>query len=202
MRKIGIMGGTFDPIHNGHLILAKRAEEQLGLDEVRFVPAGLPPHKLDRHPGAGPEERLAMVRLATAAESLFTVSEYELKKTTLSYTWETLTAFHETEEGDFHLIIGGDSLKQFRNWREPQIISDLATLCATVRDEVGKSEAEEIANSLREEFGTRVVLIDMPNIEISSTMIRERVREGLSVRYYVPDAVADYITENDLYGRS
>jgi nicotinate-nucleotide adenylyltransferase len=190
--RIGFMGGTFDPIHLGHLRAAENAREGLGLDQVAFVPARVPPHR-DRPP-ANALDRFAMVALATAGHPHFVPSDLELQREGPSYTVDTLAALRAGRPDDaFVVIVGSDTFPEMRTWKESE---RLFALCAVAV--VGRpGEGGEEAPPLPEVRG--VERVGGPGLPISSSAIRERVRRGLSVRYLVPDAVADYIAKRGLY---
>jgi nicotinate-nucleotide adenylyltransferase len=182
--RIGILGGSFDPIHHGHLILARAAKEELGLDRIVFVPANKSPHKAETKPATA-EDRLKMVQLAIQGEEGFEASDIELKRPAPSYTIDTLrelTKLHP--EVELVLLIGADNAAKFDTWREPQEIRRLAEIA--VLDRAGSSA----------EQGWPVV---RRLIDISSTDIRARVAGGRSIRYLTPDSVCDYITAHGLY---
>ena len=190
--RIGFMGGTFDPIHLGHLRAAENAREGLGLDQVAFVPARVPPHQ-DRPP-SNALDRFAMVALATAGHPHFVPSDLELQREGPSYTVDTLAALRAGRPDDaFVVIVGSDTFPEMRSWKESE---RLFALCAVAV--VGRpGEGGEEAPPLPEVSG--VERVGGPGLPISSSAIRERVRRGLSVRYLVPDAVADYIAKRGLY---
>lgn len=199
-RRIGIMGGTFDPIHIGHLILAECAYEQFRLDTVRFMPSGNPPHKKDRTDGAADEERLEMVRLAIAGNPHFSLDAEEMYRTGYSYTSDTLTALRGRHpDTDYYFIIGADSLMALDTWHRPDTICQNCTLLAAVRDRIPLSVMEEKIEVLHEKYGADIRLLHSPNIELSSTDLRTRISEGKSLKYYIPDLVLDYIEKNGLY---
>jgi len=182
--RIGILGGSFDPIHHGHLILARAAKEELGLDRVFFVPANKSPHKTDTKP-ATPDDRLKMVQLAIQGEEGFEVSDTELKRPAPSYTVDTLRELRTLHPHDeFVLLIGADNAATFDTWREPEEIRRLAQIA--VLDRAGNAAAHDWPVVRR--------LVD-----ISSTDIRARAAAGRSIRYLTPAAVCDYITAHSLY---
>jgi nicotinate-nucleotide adenylyltransferase len=185
--KIGVLGGTFDPVHTGHLVLAETAREQLALDRVLFVPAGQPWRKAGRQiaPAA---DRVAMIRLAIEGNPAFEVSTVEMDRRGPSYTADTLRHLQSgLPEARLFFLLGGDALLDLPNWREPDVIRKLATLVVAVRErEAPPAEPGVIA-------------LAMPRIEISATAIRERVRSGLSIRYLAPEGVERYIREHGLY---
>jgi len=188
--KLGILGGSFDPIHLGHLRAAENAREALGLKEVRFIPAGEPPHK-PKDALSAAEDRLAMVRLATASNPAFVVSDLEVRRAGPSYTVETLLAIAaEPESHELFLIVGSDTLPEIPSWREPQRIFSLCTVAVAVRPGARRGETPA---------GARVLEVPGPELPLSATFVRHCAREGRSVRYLVPDAVADYIETRRLY---
>jgi nicotinate-nucleotide adenylyltransferase len=194
MRRIGLFGGTFDPPHVGHLVLAECARDRLGLDEVRFIPAGQPPHKRS-HPVSPRARRVAMVRLAVRGNPAFVVSTIEARRSGPSFTVETLRRVaSETPRARLYLLLGADSLDEFPTWREPEAILSLATLAVAGRP--GGSPRRP-KRALRGRG--RVAWLDNAEIDVSSSRVRARVRAGHSVRYLVPDAVAAYIARHRLY---
>lgn len=199
-QRIGLLGGTFDPPHIAHLLLAERAREQLALERVLWVPAGAPWRKAER-PVSGARHRAAMVERAIADNHAFELSTVELKREGPSYTVETLDQLAaESPEVEWVLLLGQDALGELPNWREPERIVKLATLAVAgrVRDEANSGELEHGPGAR----GTESITIDMPRLEISGTEIRARVAAGRSIRYLVPDAVREYIEEQGLYRRS
>jgi nicotinate-nucleotide adenylyltransferase len=182
---LGLFGGTFDPIHWGHLLLAESAREALGLTQLQFVPARVPPHKQDQQVTAT-EHRLAMLELAIADNPAFALCRWELEQTGPSYTVDTLRHMQAEGWGPIYLLIGGDSLAQLPTWREPEAIRQLATL--VVVDRPGWRPDVD-----------GVQVLGLPQIDVSSTAVRERVRQGRSIRYWVPEAVRAYIEAQKLY---
>lgn len=200
-KKIGIMGGTFDPIHTAHLILGEQAYEEFGLDCVWFMPSGNPPHKTDRRGRAGNPERLHMVRLAVRDNPHFRCSDFEMRREGFIYTWQTLSLLLEqNHDHHYYFIIGADSLFDFEKWRCPERIARLCTLIAGTRDHADEEKMQKKIAELREKYQADIRLMHSPNIDISSHMIRDAVAEGHSIRYYVPDAVRQYIESRKLYG--
>lgn len=197
MRRIGIFGGTFDPPHVGHLVIAEWARVALGLDRVVFMPAGTPPHKVRKITPA--VHRVAMTRLAVRGHRAFKVSPHETRRDGPSYTVDTLRAFRRAHPGArLYLIIGRDSLDDFDTWRDPQGILSLATLAVAERVPARGVELRAPGAALHR----RVVAIGNPIVEVSSRALRERMRRGRSVRYLVPDAVAAYAARHRLYRRA
>jgi len=197
MGDIGILGGTFNPPHMGHLVMAQEALDQLELDRVVFMPVAVPPHKEAREdPGA--EARLELSRLAVAGDERFEVSPLEVDRGGASFTVDTLRELHDVEpEHDLTFIVGGDMAQSLPAWREPEAILSLARLAVAEREGVGREDIARRLESLHD--GGRVVFFDMPRIDISSSSIRRRVSEGRPIRYLVPDAVAEAIAEQGLY---
>jgi nicotinate-nucleotide adenylyltransferase len=192
--RFGVLGGTFDPVHLGHLLLAEEAREQLGLERVLFVPAGQPWRKAARQISAA-RHRLAMLRLATEGNPAFEVSDIETARPGPSYTGETLARIREErKEAELFFVMGEDALADLPNWRDPDRILELAMLAVARRtgEDSGSPELVAIAPG-------REVWLSMPTIGISSSDIRERVAKGLSIRYLVPAAVETYIRKQKLY---
>ena len=200
MARIGILGGTFNPPHLGHLICAQEAYLALELDEVVLVPARIPPHKpVEEEPGA--EHRLALCRLSTHGDPRISVSALEIEREGPSYTVDTLKELHaQTPDNELFLIVGGDVAAGLPRWREPERVLSLARLAVAKRRGTARTAVE---NALAEvPGGDRAQFFRMIRIGISSTEIRRRVRAGQSIRYLVRDQVADYIHEHRLYGGS
>ena len=197
--RIGILGGTFNPPHIGHLVCAQEAYLQLELERVLLIPARIPPHKpvLDE---PGIEHRLEMCRLAIAGdEQRFDVSDVEVRRDGVSYTVDTLEELHAHQpESELFLIVGGDVALEFGSWREPERVLSLATLAVAERPGTTRTAVEGALNQLA--GGERTRFLDMPGIEISSTLLRRRARSAEPTRYLVPDAVRSYIDRHRLYG--
>ena len=203
--RIGVYGGSFDPVHLGHLLAAECCREQAGLDRVVFVPAAVPPHKRDRTL-APAEDRLAMLRLATGGHDAFAVSTVELDRGGVSWTVDTLAALAAAEPGvELRLILGPDALADLPTWREPGRILTLAEPLAVERDsldDVASLAANRpLADLLGAERLARLVAgrVRMPAIGIRASGIRARVAEGRSIRHLVPRAVEAYIAAHGLY---
>jgi nicotinate-nucleotide adenylyltransferase len=199
MRKIGIMGGTFNPIHYGHLLIAENACAQLGLDEVRFIPTGKSPHKQGQ-PCLSGAHRLRMVELAIQDNPRFLADDRELVRDALSYTCLTLESLHRQFPGDeLYFIMGGDSLRDFHTWYQPEKICQHAILVAAIRDDCDLSHLEDYANALRRDFSADVRLLHTPNLSVTSRELRRRIQAGETIRYQLPEAVQSYIIEKKLY---
>jgi len=193
VERLGLFGGTFDPPHVGHLALAEWARERLRLDRVIFVPAGQPPHKRGRAISSA-AARLAMTRLAIRGHPAFEVSTIEVHAGGPSFTVETLHRLAGMRPGaHLYLLIGADSLDEFRTWQGPEDILALATLAVAARPGAGRAATRAWARR------RRVMWLDNPGLEVSSSVVRARARAGRSVRYLVPDAVAHYIERYHLY---
>ncbi len=198
-KKVGIMGGTFDPIHTGHLILGENAYEQFVLDGVLFMPSGNPPHKKDRQ-GASNEQRTEMVRLAVEDNPHFRLSLEEMHELGYIYTSKTLQRLTEKNpDTDYYFIMGADSLMYFEKWHEPEVISALCTVVVAMRDHLSDEQMDAKIRELSDSFGTRIRKLETPNIDISSHQIREWVSEGKECRYYLPEKVRRYILREGLY---
>ncbi|MSS72156.1 MAG: nicotinate-nucleotide adenylyltransferase [Candidatus Latescibacteria bacterium] len=192
-QRIGLLGGVFDPVHNGHLIAAEAAREACGLGQVMFIPASDPPHKRDTGM-ASAEARAEMVRLAIQDHPRFELSPIELRRAGRSYTVDTLSELHQTlgEKTALFLIIGADNVSEISSWHRPDRILDLATVVVVRRPGATLGRADPALTQ-------RMRFVETPFIEISSTDIRRRIREGRSIRYLVPREVESYICEHGLY---
>ena len=199
--RVGVLGGTFDPPHLGHLILAQEALQALGLSQVLFVPAGEPWRKAGRELSPR-EHRLAMVRLAAGGNPGLAVSTAEVDRPGPSYTAETLAELRQQfgPETELFFIMGADSLADFPHWHQPHRILELARMAVAERAPLGGEGFEEgIPEELAEALRERVVWLPMPLVAISASAVRERVRQGLSIRYWVSPAVEEYIHDHGLY---
>ena len=200
-KKIGIMGGTFDPIHVGHLILAENAWHQFGLEKILFMPSANPPHKLNRKGRACIEERVDMVQRAISGNPHFELSLEEAFRKEYCYTSETLRKMKkEHPDTEYYFIMGADSLFAFESWHEPQKICQNCILAVAVRDHVEEETFREQIHYLAEKYHARILVLATPYIDISSHQIRMWIKtKGMSLRYYVPDDVISYIEEKNLY---
>jgi nicotinate-nucleotide adenylyltransferase len=196
--KLGVLGGTFDPPHMGHLILAEEARSRLSLERVLFVPAGDPWRKAGQDITPA-HHRLAMVRLAVANDSRFEVCTLEVEREGPSYTVDTLAelARQYGPDAELYFLLGEDALRDMPNWKEPQRIAELATLVVAPR--AGASGPRAPLESTIPGLAGRLVRLDMPVVDISATALRERAKRGLSLHDLVPAAVAEYISEHGLY---
>ncbi len=191
--RIALFGGTFDPVHLGHLRAAESAREALALDRVAFLPSAFPPHRTA--PISGAEERLEMTRLATASHPGFESWDSELRRAGPSYTVETVAALvAERPQDRFLLLVGADTWPEMTAWREPERLFSLVEIAVVARPGAAPLELRPPVPGARP-----LHEVDGPSLPISATLIRERVRCGLSVRYLVPDPVAAFIAERGLY---
>lgn len=198
--RIGLFGGTFDPPHLAHLILAERCRDGAGLDEVWFMPSYLPPHKQDR-PITRFEQRCDMVLLATTGQPAFRLEPIEKELPPPSYTAHTLEELRTRHpDHEFALIVGADSWHDLPGWYEPRRILELARLVVVPRPGSPRPKAAELATAIGvKEDSIRLDLVDSPAIDIASRNIRERVAAGRSIRYLVPRSVEEFIRERRLY---
>ena len=198
--KIGIMGGTFDPIHIGHLLLGEFAYENFHLDEIWFLPNGNPPHKTTDESGVSLDDRIEMVKLATDNVPYFRMNLYEASSKKHSYTYSTMRALREMyPEHEFFFILGADSLFSIEQWKNFREIFPSCTILAAMRDDKDTESMQAQIRYLNEKYGADIRLLQAPLVEISSTTIRRRAENGLSIRYMVPDVVSEYIQSNALY---
>lgn len=196
--RVGVLGGTFDPIHIGHLVAAEEVRAQLRLDRVIFVPAGLPPHKLTDY--ISPVDyRLAMVKLAVASNPYFTVSRVDIDRFGPCYTVDTIELLRDEWGPDVELyfIMGSDCLADMLTWHKPERLIRLCRLAVMERPDyrVDMEQLERLLPGIT----SRVHLINSPQLDISSTDIQRRVRDGLPIKYQVPEAVENYIYKHELY---
>jgi nicotinate-nucleotide adenylyltransferase len=190
--RVGVFGGTFDPPHIGHLLLASDAREALTLDRIVFVPAGAQPLKVDTPPGASARDRLEMVRLAVADDANYTVDDTEINRKGLSYTVDTLAHLSgRFPQAKLYLLLGEDSLASFDQWREPERIRELASLAVMRRDGVPGAGVKPIPSG--------VVEVSTRRVDVSSTEIRERLRAGKSIKGFVPESVERFVEARGLY---
>ncbi len=198
-KKVGIMGGTFNPIHTGHLILAETAKTEYELDEVLFIPSGISYMKQGMNIPEG-KIRADMTSLAIEDNPDFALSLMEIEREGNTYTYETLEHLKaHNPDTEYYFILGADSLIGLEKWQMPQRIFELCTIVAAVRNNSTREELEAVADKLSNKYNGTILILNCGNIEISSTQIRENVKEGKSIRYLVPDKVIQYINEHDLY---
>ena len=199
MEKIGIMGGTFDPIHYGHLMIAENAREQFGLDKVLFIPTGNPPHKQRQHVTEA-IHRCRMVSLAIEDNEAFAMDETEVESSDTSYTYLTLKKIRDRyREAHLYFILGADSLFDFESWKEPEAILEHCSILAAFRYHVHQDCFFEEIGYLNCKYQEHFFPLNTPNLEVSSQDIRNRLQYGRTVRYLVPRNVELYIRKHHLY---
>ncbi len=196
--RLGVFGGTFDPVHYGHLVAAEEVRYRLRLDKVLFVPAGMPPHKLD-HDITPTRHRVAMLELAIASNPGFALSRVDIDRHGPCYTVDTLALLHE-EYGpgaELFFLMGMDSLADILTWKDPERLIRLARIVVVGRPgfQADVDELDKVLPGAAE----RICIVDTPLMEVSSSDIRQRVREGAPIRYQVPEAVEAYIRAHRLY---
>lgn len=200
MMKIGIMGGTFDPIHNGHLMLGEYARELFALDGVWFMPNGNPPHKESDSIESQTKHRVEMVRRAIENKKGFSLQLYEVERKETNYSYLTMSYFKEAyPENEFYFIIGADSLFALERWVHPEKLLKTCVMLAAYRDGKNTSEMQRQIDYLNQKYDADIRLLKTPNVDVSSTIIRQRVKNGFSVQDMIPQSVNDYILEHKLY---
>lgn len=200
MAKIGILGGTFDPIHNGHILLGQQAYEEYRLDQIWFMPSGMPPHKKDHRVTAG-RLRREMVELAIEGVPYFVYSDFELERPGNTYTAQTLKLLGEAFPGTaFYFIVGADSLYQIEHWYHPEQVMSEATLMVAGREYGAEHRSldRQIAY-LSSRFNARILKLHCGELDISSAGLRQMAARGLDIRPYVPSGVAEFIRASGLY---
>jgi nicotinate-nucleotide adenylyltransferase len=193
-RRIGILGGTFDPIHLGHLVMAEQVREKLRLNQVIFIPSAHPPHKTERKLSPT-RDRFQMTRLGVDGNSKFLVSDLELKRRGLSYTIDTLKQLKKLYPGqEIYFLTGSDVLDEIQTWREPEQIYVQAKVVIAIRPGFDRFDPEN-------RFAKKSIIVPIIGIDVSSSQIRAKVRKGESIRYLVPIKVEEYINRKKLYRR-
>ena len=197
--RLGIMGGTFDPIHNGHLVAAEQAYDDLGLDLVVFMPAGSPAFKQGKKIASG-EDRYAMTLLATSDNPHFVASRFEVDRPGITYTSETLRLLkeHYPQNVELYFITGADAIADIVRWNNSASIAENATLVGATRPGYNLDKAAGAIDSCGIDF--HVIYLEVPALAISSSYLRERVAKGQSLRYLTPDSVTGYLHKHQLYG--
>ena len=199
-KKTGILGGTFNPIHTGHLMLAQNALEYCGLDEVLMMPSGCSYFK-DQSTVASAQDRINMTVLAIEGNDNLVISTIETERSGNSYTYETLDILCERDSScRYHYIIGADTLFSMETWKNPADIFAKCTVVCAKRDGYSDDKLEVQKKRLEDMYCADIILMDIPEVPISSSMIRKLLADGMSCRYYIPDKVLDYIREKGLYG--
>lgn len=199
MKKVGIIGGTFNPVHLAHLMLAETAYETMELDEVLFIPSGCSYMK-DESIIVSAKDRVNMLGLALAENPHFALSMMEIERQGNSYTCETLRELSEKyPDWELYFIMGADNLFDIENWKNPDEIFQYAHILVAVRGAKKRPDMEVKMDELRMKYNAKISLLPIRHIDISSTTIREKVNNGLSIRYIVPDKVREYIEKHKLY---
>ncbi|MBI4743541.1 MAG: nicotinate-nucleotide adenylyltransferase [Actinobacteria bacterium] len=199
--KFGIMGGTFNPIHYGHLVTAEEAFNQFKLDKVIFMPSAAPPHKKDEKIISA-DDRYLMTVLAVASNKHFSVSSLEIERGGYSYTVDTINALKKrlAPNSKIYFITGADAILEILTWKEPHKLIDFCDFIAATRPGYNLGKFREVFSyDDWQKFKSKISFMEIPALAISSTAIRERIRKGRSVRYLLPDNVIDYISKNRLY---
>lgn len=198
--KYGIMGGTFDPIHIGHLVLAEEVRNKFNLDKIIFIPSGNPPHKDNREVTTA-INRYEMTLLATTSNPNFDISSIEIERKGNSYTIDTIKQLRKSyrDKVEFYFITGADAILDLPNWKNVDELLTLSRFIAATRPGFELNEMEEKIKVIEEKYNREIDSIIVPALQISSTDVRNRIREGNSVKYLLPEIVEDYIFKNKLY---
>lgn len=198
-KRIGILGGTFNPVHMGHLFMAEYARTEMELDMVMFIPTGVPYMKNNKE--ILPSDiRMKMLELSIANNPFFITSDIEIKREGNTYTYETLEELKQLyPNAELFFLVGADCLFTIEKWYQPQRIFNNCTLLAANRNDVPIQELSEKKQFLEDKFQAKVVLLDVPQMDISSTKVRKNIKNHKSIRYMVNDKVHDYILQNNLY---
>lgn len=198
-KRVGIMGGTFDPIHYGHLLLAESAIEQYKLDEILFIPSGNPWLK-DSSQVLDKKTRVSMTGIAIEDNPHFALSTIEIDREGNSYSYETLEILREKNPSTcYYFILGADSLLDIEKWKHPDRLMKSCTLLTAVRDDCDMSALQKQIDYLKSTYDAQVEILPMKRMDISSTDIREKIKTGKSVRYLLPDFVREFIEKNHIY---
>ena len=197
--KLGIFGGTFDPVHYGHLILVECCRQELGLDSVRLVPAGQPPHKTPDGMTDG-HTRADMLNLAVSGCPDLVVDRREIRRTGKSYTVETLREFKaEFPDDELFFLMGADSIRDLLTWKDPEMILDLATVVGVNRPGVAAPSIKQMSDWIGVSMASKIQIVQIPGCDLSATDLRRRVSEGRGLRFMTPKAVEAFIVECRLY---
>lgn len=200
MKKIGILGGTFNPPHIGHLFMAQFSLEELGLDKVIFVPSGKPPHKINNAEVTDPVHRLNMTKLLVDNSCHFDVSDIEVKSDEVSYTVNTLKKFKsQYVDDELYFILGADSLVQFCTWKNPDTICRYAKLAVAKRTQTDDKSFDKAIDFVKTKYNADISVVPMPTVDISSTEIRKRVKNRLDIEYMTNRDIANYTVSHGLY---
>lgn len=199
-KRYGIMGGTFDPIHTGHLVVAEEVRQQFNLDKVIFMPTGVPPHKSGEKVASG-EHRYEMALLATVTNPYFEISRLELDRKGVTYTVDTIMDLKKLYKNniDIYFITGADSLLQLHTWKDSEKILEMCKIVAATRPGYDLTDMEDRLKELNEDNEEKINTITIPGLQISSTDIRKRVSSGKTIKYLLPESVEVYIKKYNLY---
>ncbi len=199
MKKVGILGGTFNPIHMAHLIIAETAREEAGLDDILFIPSGCSYLK-DVSDILPAKDRVHMTGLAIEDNSHFALSTIEIDRGGNSYTCDTLVELkNRYPDQEYYLILGADNLFTMEQWKDPEVIFQNVKILAAVRGSKKRADMEEKIAELKEKYDADITLLHVRHVDISSSMIREKTAQGRSIRYMVPEKVREYIMKNHFY---
>lgn len=199
LKKIGIMGGTFDPIHYGHLVTAEAAYYEYGLDRIYFIPSGQPPHKKDRHVTSS-QDRLLMTHLATAANPHFYTSDLEIARHGYTYTVDTILQLHQMmPETEIYFITGADAFSEILTWKDPVTLLNSCDMVAATRPGYSRSKVIDQVETIMGSNASRLHFLEVPALAISSSDIRKRVHDNKPIRYLLPESVENYIYKHQLY---
>lgn len=199
-KKYGIMGGTFDPIHVGHLVIAEEIRYKFNLDKVIFIPAGNPPHKDVKNITSG-EHRYQMTMLATVSNPYFDVSSIELDKKEITYTIDTIKELKKSckDDAEFYFITGADSLLELSTWKSVDQLLNMCKFVAATRPGFKMTKIETKVKELESKYNKEIYTVTVPALQISSTDIRNRIKSGITVKYLLPESVEEYIIKHRLY---
>ena len=198
-KQVGILGGNFNPVHNAHLVVADQVRQQLGLDEVLLMPEFEPPH-VDKKETIDEQHRLNMLMLAINGIEGLDIETIELERKGISYTYDTMKLLTEANpDTDYYFIIGADSLFYFDEWKNPERICAAAKILVATRDRAKEKELLACMERNAKKLHGTFLKLDTPNLDVSSHELREWIREGKSVKYYLPDSVISYIQEQKIY---
>ncbi|SDZ34434.1 nicotinate-nucleotide adenylyltransferase [Proteiniborus ethanoligenes] len=200
IKKYGIMGGTFDPIHAGHLVIAEEIRYKFNLDKVIFIPAGNPPHK-DSRKVTSSNHRYQMALLATISNPYFDISSIELEREGITYTIDTIMELKKCcgDGAEFYFITGADSLLQLSTWKDVDKLLSICKFVAATRPGFQMSKIETKVKELESKYNRSIYTVTVPALQISSTDIRNRIKNGMTVKYLLPESVEAYIIKHKLY---